>query len=264
MRVCERTESLDQRNKIRKLEDKMTRIKTRLILGAVLGILGFGWAVLSAIPVSAAGVGNQCDGKFLFKMNIIGVDKGKNPPMTNTSRKTIFVRLGAADAPARSDILLTQGPFSVCDGNSWDQAYDCHGLPIGNLIGSVFQLPCNLNVPADITCDGGGTEACYDVYFRALGTPTPNGGVTITTCGELADGTMRVCSSENTGLISRNHGKPSFTKVTNQLTSIVALINGKIQRTALFTDAFQQFLWQYDNQGLRNGMVVFCGADCTP
>ncbi len=235
----------------------MTRIKTRLILGAVLGILGLGWAVVGAMPVSAAGVGNQCDGKFLFKMNIIGVDKGKNPPMNNTSRKTIFVKL-----QGQSDILLTQGEFSVCDGNSWDQAYDCNGIAIGNLTGAVFQLPCNLNVPADITCVAGTTEACYDVYFRALG--TPGGGVTITTCGELADGTMRVCSSENTGLISRNHGKPTFTKVTNQLTSIVALINGKIQRTALFTDAFQQFLWQYDNQGLRNGMVVFCGADCTP
>jgi len=235
----------------------MTRIKTRLIQGAVLGILGLAWAVLGAMPGFAAGVGNQCDGKFLFKMNIIGVDKGKNPPMNNTSRKTIFVKL-----QGQSDILLTQGEFSVCDGNSWDQAYDCHGIAIGNLTGAVFQLPCNLNVPADITCVAGTTEACYDVYFRALG--TPGGGLTITTSGELADGTMRVCSSENTGLISRNHGKPTFTKVTNQLTSIVALINGKIQRTALFTDAFQQFLWQYDNQGLRNGMVVFCGADCTP
>jgi len=237
----------------------MIRTKTRLIQGAVLGILGLAWVVLGVMPGFAAGVGNQCDGKFLFKMNIIGVDKGKNPPMNNTSRKTIFVKLND-----RSDILLTQGAFSVCDGNSWDQAYDCLGNKIGNLIGSVFQLPCNLNVPADITCVAGTEQACYDVYFRALGTPTPNGGVTITTCGELADGTMRVCSSENTGLISRNHGKPTFTKVTNQLTSIVAFINGIIQRTALFTDAFQQFLWQYDNQGLRNGMVVFCGADCTP
>ena len=233
----------------------MTRIKTRLIQGAVLGILGLAWAVLGAMPGFAAGVGNQCDGKFLFKMNIIGVDKGKNPPMNNTSRKTIFVKL-----QGQSDILLTQGEFSVCDGNSWDQAYDCNGNPIGNLIGAVFQLPCNQNVQTTIACTG--FSMCYDIFFRALG--TPGGGVTITTCGELADGTMRVCSSENTGLISRNHGKPTFTKVTNQLTSIVALINGKIQRTALFTDAFQQFLWQYDNQGLRNGMVVFCGADCTP
>jgi len=224
--------------------------------GTKTAILGLVCAVAGAMPLFAQGVGNQCEGKFLFKMNIIGVERGKNPPMNNTNRKTIFVQLFG-----QSDILLTQGPFSVCDGNSWDQAYDCNGDPIGNLTGSVFQLPCNLNVPADITCVAGSVSACYDVYFRALG--TPGGNVTITTCGELADGTMRVCSSETTaGLTSRNNGTPTFKKVTNQLTSIVALINGKIQRTALFTDAFQQFLWQYDNQGLRNGMIVFCGAEC--
>jgi hypothetical protein len=252
---------LGQRNKIRKLEDKMIRIKTRVILGTMVGILGL--AVLGAMPLFAAGVGNQCDGKFIFKMNIIGVANDKNPPMTNTSRKTIFVRL-----QGRSDIFLTQGPFSVCDGNSWDYAHDCTGAQIGNLIGSVFQLPCNLNLPAGsgptalLPCDGGET-ACYDIYFRALG--TPGGGVTITTCGLLADGT-RVCSSENTGLISRGYGKPTFKKVTNELTSLVGCVtvggNQVCGRFALFRDEFQYFLWQYDNQGLRNGMVVFCGADC--
>lgn len=242
----------------------MNRPKTRLILGAVLGILGLAWVVLGAMPGFAAGVGNQCSGKFLFKMNIIGVDQAKNPPMNNTDRKTIFVRLGASGAPARSDILLTQGPFMVCDGNSWDQAYNCNGDPIGNLIGSVFQLPCNLNIQTTTVCTG--DSACYDIYLRALG--TPGGGVTITTCGELADGSMRVCSSENTGLISRNTGKPKFTKVTNELSSFLACttVGGVTTcvRSPLFSTLFQQFLWQYDNQGLRNAMVVFCGASCGP
>jgi len=242
----------------------MNRRKTRLIQGAVLGILGLAWAVLGAMPGFAAGVGNQCSGKFLFKMNIIGVDKAKNPPMTNTNRKTIFVRLGDAGAPVESDILLTQGPFMVCDANSWDQAHNCLGQPIGNLIGSVFQLPCNQNVQTTVACTG--FSMCYDVYFRALG--KPGGGVTITTCGELADGSMRVCSSENTGLISRNTGKPKFTKVTNELTSFLACttVGGVTTcvRSPLFSSLFQQFLWQYDNQGLRNGMVVFCGANCGP
>ena len=56
----------------------MIKIKTRVILGTMVGILGLVWA---AIPLSAQGppptppqgVGNLCDGKFLFKMNIIGV-----------------------------------------------------------------------------------------------------------------------------------------------------------------------------------------------
>ena len=224
---------------------------------AVLALIAF------SAPLFAGGVGNLCGGKFIYKMNIIGVDKGKNPPMTNTNRKTIFVKLGSSGSPAQSTIWLTQGSFSVCDGNSWDQAYDCNGNPISNFTGATFQLPCNLNIPADFACDGG-AEACYDIYFRALG--TPGGGVTITTCGLLSDGT-KVCSSENTGLISRNTGKPKFTKVTNELSSLVGCVtvNGVQQcgRYALFRNEFQYFLWQYDNQGLRNGMVVFCGADCS-
>jgi hypothetical protein len=233
-----------------KLEEKMLRIR--------IAVLGLVCAASGAMPLFAGGVGTLCDGKFLFKMNIIGVENGKNPTMNNPSRKTIFVRLGANGSPERSDIFLTQGPFSVCDGNSWDQAYDCNGDPVGNFTGSVFQLPCNLNVPADFTCDGG-AEACYDIYFRALG--TPGGGVTITTCGIDANGD-RICSSENTGLIVRNHGTPTFKKVTNELSSLVGCVGTTCGRFALFRDEFQFFLWQYDNQGLRNGMVVFCGAEC--
>jgi len=240
----------------------MNRTKTRLILGAVLGILGLAWTVLGAVPGFAAGVGNQCDGKFIFKMNIIGVNNPKTAPMTNTNRKTIFVALGDVGSPARSNIFLTQGPFSVCDGNSWDQAFDCNGLPIGNFTGSVFQLPCNLNVPTTVACTG--FSACYSVFFRALAKPNPNGGVTITTCGILSDGVTEVCSSNNTGLISRNKGKPKFTDVTKELTSLTcpttSFCSG--QTLPLFNNQFQYFLWQYDNQGLRNGMVVFCGANC--
>jgi len=214
-----------------------------------------------SVPAFAGGIGNLCDGKFIFKMNIIGT-KEKNPPMNNISRKTIFVGLGKTGAISSTDIYLTQGPFAVCDGNGFDAARDCNGNFITNngstKIGAVFQLPCNLNIPADFACDGGET-ACYDIFFRALG--TPGGKVTITTCGLLSDGT-RVCSSENTGLLVRGHGTPTFTKVTNELSSLVGCVNSICGRYALFRNEFEDFLWQYDNQGLRNGMVVFCGAEC--
>jgi hypothetical protein len=237
----------------------MTRIKTRLIQGAVLGILGLLWATLGATPLFAAGVGNQCSGQFLFKMNIIGVDNPKTAKLNNTDRKTIFVALGDKGAPVKSNIFLTQGPFSVCDGNSWDQAYNCQGEAIGNLIGSVFQLPCNLNVQTTTVCTG--FSACYSVWFRALGTPTGNnGGTTITTCGITSTGDT-ICSSNNTGLISRNTGKPKFTDVTKALTSLECPATSFCagQTLPLFNNQFEFFLWQYNNQGLRNGMVVFCG-----
>jgi hypothetical protein len=237
----------------------MNRTKTRLILGTVLGILGLVWG---AIPVFAAGVGNECSGQFLFKMNIIGVDNPKTAKLTNTDRKTIFVALGGKNGGVakESNIFLTQGEFSVCDGNSWLPAIGCNGLPLGNnLIGAVFQLPCNLNVPTTTDCTG--TSACYSVFFRALG--TPGGATTITTCGITSTGDT-ICSSNNTGLISRNKGTPKFVNVTNALTSLVcpALSFCAGSTLPLFNSDFQFFLWEYDNQGLKNGMVVFCGENC--
>jgi hypothetical protein len=236
-------------------------IKTRVILGTMVGILGL---VLGAMPLFAQGVGNLCSGQFLFKMNIIGVTNPKTAPMTNTDRKTIFVALGGKNGGVakESNIFLTQGPFMVCDGNSWLPAVDCNGIPLGNnLVGAVFQLPCNLNVQTTVACTG--FSACYSVFFRALG--TPGGGTTITTCGidSLGD---TICSSNNTGLISRNKGTPKFVNVTDALTSLVCPL-GTTDCTAgqvlpLFNSDFQNFLWEYDNQGLKNGMVVFCGANC--
>src|SRR5262249_44078550 len=141
-------------------------------------------------PLFAAGVGNQCSGKFIFKMNIIGVPKGKNPPMNNSNRKTMFVALGN-NGSATPKIWVTQAGSVACDGNGFDPAYDCNGNPItnstnGGQTGAVFQLPCNLNVQADVACSGG-VQACYDIYYRALG--TPGGQATVTTCGLLSDGT---------------------------------------------------------------------------
>lgn len=104
----------------------MIRTKTRGILGTMVGILAL--AVLGATPLFAQGVGNECSGQLLFKMNIIGVDNPKTAPMTNQDRKTIFVALGAKGSPVKSNIFLTQGPFSVCDGNSWLPAIGCNGL----------------------------------------------------------------------------------------------------------------------------------------
>jgi hypothetical protein len=79
---------------------------------------------------------------------------------------------------------------------------------------------------------------------------------------------MTICSSNNTGLISRNKGKPIFKDVTTQLTSLTCPAGAATcsvgQVLPLFNSDFVNFLWEYDNQGLKNGMVVFCGANCGP
>src|SRR5207244_9795996 len=72
-----------------------------------------------------------------YNLNIIGVTQGKKPPLTGSDRHTIFVPLisdqnGDPDTLASdtAPILLTPGPFTVCDGNAFDPAIDCAGTMI--------------------------------------------------------------------------------------------------------------------------------------
>src|SRR5258708_12863934 len=117
-----------------------------LLAGAAV-VLG---AAILPIP-GVAQTGNGAPSGTHYDLNIIGVTKGKNPPLTGSNRHTIFVPLvsdqGALDTDLASgaDILLTQGAFTVCDGNAFDAAYDCSGAKIANQ-GAGFQLPCNTTI----------------------------------------------------------------------------------------------------------------------
>jgi hypothetical protein len=228
--------------------------------------------VLCAAILSIPGVaqktttGNGAPSGAHYDLNIIGVTKAKAPSLTGSDRHTIFVPLvsdqGAADTDVASgaDIFLTQGPFTVCDGNAFDAAYDCSGNKISNQ-GAVFQLPCNLNITAAegttlIPCPTTGAVATYTVWGRAVG--KPGGSSTITTCAtDISTGTL-VCSvNTNVAVFIRKNGKPFFTSVTNQLTSLVtpvgacttATITAGTCTVALFGAGFQGFFWDYDNNG---------------
>jgi hypothetical protein len=173
--------------------------------------------------------------------------------MTSSDRHTIFVALGSKNSAAViSKIYLTPGDFQVCDGNAFDAAYDCAGTQVQSQ-GAVFQLPCNTNVPADITCAVGTTSASYTVWGRALG--KPGGSTTVTTCATIDPTTGEVvCSTENTlDVFTRKSGKQTFTNVTSELTSAIVSLDGGLtyQRVALFSGGLQDFYWQYANKGLR-------------
>jgi hypothetical protein len=192
--------------------------------------------------------GNGAPNGAHYNLNIIGVENPKTSTLTGSDRHTIFVALGSKST-VTSNIYLTQGDFQVCDGNAFDAAYDCTGNQIKGQ-GAVFQLPCNTNVPADITCVAGTVSASYEVWARALG--KPGGSATMTTCATDPTTSEVVCSTENVMLV-RGKGKQTFTDVTNQLTSIVVSFDGGLtyQRVALFAGGLQDFFWQYANSGLR-------------
>ena len=208
-----------------------------------------------------------------YNLNIIGVEKAKTADMTGSNRHTIFVALGKT-GNVMTKIYLTQGEFQVCDGNGFDTATDCTGAPIGSNtggIGAVFQLPCNTNIPDDqdalVPCDGQGEEAAYDVYARALG--QPGGSATITTCVWDPAESDIVCSTENVVLV-RSTGKSLFSNVTKELTSLVEcedldpdpLVEDLFcTRTALFAGDYEDWHWQYDNNGLRLAQLRFYLVD---
>jgi hypothetical protein len=199
-----------------------------------------------------------------FNLNIIGVENPKNASMTDSNRHTIFVALGK-DGVARTDIWLTPGAdFTVCDGNGFDAATDCNGDTVGRgLPGAVFSLPCNTNLPDDqagglVPCSGANPTLSYEVWLRELG--KPHGTATMTTCA-YNDLGERICSSEQVVLVRLNGKgyKPTFRDVTKELTSLIADIDGDLmpERVALFEGGLEDWLWQYDNNGLKLAQLRF-------
>jgi hypothetical protein len=200
-----------------------------------------------------------------YNLNIIGVDNPKNSTLTTSNRHTIFVGLGRRNAAVTTNIWLTPGfDFKVCDGNGFDAAYDCSGAQIKNL-GATFQLPCNTYNTYDplLGCPTDVAQRSYVVYARALG--KPGGQADVMTCATETtdfdgDGTLDLlCSTENVLTLKRGTGKSIWQDATSELTSLVADIDGDgdLETVALFADGFEDFFWEYANQGLRLAQVRF-------
>jgi len=221
-------------------------------------VVGLLLAFIVAAPAVAGGI--NLSGPH-YNLNIIGVTNPKTQPLTGGDRHTIFVALNKSGS-VTSKIYLTPGPFAVCDGNAFDPAYACDGTQIAAQ-GAVFQLPCDTATTATtgtetlIPCTAGVDSAAYQIWARALG--TPGGSVTITTCATDDTGAV-VCSTDN-ALLVRNKGKPSFTNVTNQLTSLNACfdVSGVMtcEDVSLFDPSLIDYFWQYDNTGLQHAQLRF-------
>jgi hypothetical protein len=246
--------------------------KIRLGVFAALATAAF---TLSA----SAQTGNGAPSGAHYSLNIIGVDKAKTAPLTDSNRHTIFVALNNRGDVSSKIYLVPGDDFRVCDGNAFDPAYDCSGVKLQNL-GAVFMLPCNTNlVPGTdpdgepstlIPCDNTELEPtlAYEVWARALG--KPGGDAIITTCAtETADidndGTLDTeCSTENVVLV-RNPGQSKFTNVTQQLTSLVVCFDTDAGpgvdidcfRYALFAGPLEDWFWNFDNNGLRLAQIRF-------
>jgi hypothetical protein len=210
-----------------------------------------------ALAVPAFGGGINLSGPH-YNLNIIGVDNPKTADLTGSERHTIFVALGSkTGAPTRSNIWLTQGPFEVCDGNAFTQAYDCSGAALGNKIGAVFQLPCDTNVPTDVECTGFSLD--YTVWIRALG--QHGGHATMTLCATDDLGNL-ICNTGENVVSLTAHGKRTFTNVTKELTTLQDVcfdVDGNLfcGDVPLFDPDLVDWVWFYDNNGLKLAQLRF-------
>jgi len=167
-----------------------------------------------------------------YNLNLIGVPKDKTAAMDDNNGHRIFVKL-----EGKSKILLAEGEtFQVLDANGTD----------GN--GARFQLP-----NPDPDNDG---LTVYSVYARALG--TPGGSGTITTCAtsdpdETVEGDEEEVCSVTALYVERTSGRQKFMNVSNYLLYVYADLDGDgtAERYNLFNDALEDYLWSYDNQGLK-------------
>ena len=145
----------------------------------------------------------------------------------------------SSDLAVTTKILLSQaadGVFEVLDKNGTDGE-------------ASFSLP----VPGS-----------YTVWARALG--TPGGQSKIATCATFIDPTTGVstilCSTDNAVFV-RGTGKSKFRDVTSELTTISLVIGSPAQlacgtpTVSLFDACLQDFLWQYDNNGLKLLQIRF-------
>jgi hypothetical protein len=197
-------------------------------------------ATTTMAAAQKATTGNGAPSGPHFNLNIIGVSHDKNPNMNGGSGNVIFVDLGTKSGVAvTTKILLSQaadGVFEVLDKNGTDGE-------------ASFALP----VP--------GT---YTVWARALG--TPGGQSKIATCATFVDpltGVSTVLCSTDNEVFVRGTGKSSFRNVTSALTTISLPLGSPAQlacgtgTVSLFDPCLQDFLWQYDNNGLKLLQVRF-------
>ena len=229
----------------------------------LVAVLTLGLVVSFTCTMAFAGPDNKLpvNGTH-FNLNLLGKDNCPGGDMIDSNRHTIFVNLIFSDVDAnnilgdnpgnyvtldrRNKIFLYPGDdFQVTDGNACNKG------------GAAFTLPTNV-------------ATNYEFFVRELGKPGGSGD--IVTCGvdEGLDGIAGtaddeiVCSTGNEVSLTRSKGKPIWQNVTSQLTTINyfvwvdANLNGVIdageltaETANLFDPDFYQYLWDYDNNGLR-------------
>ena len=215
--------------KAKKKSDNTKLILLSLLLLSVIALIFVTSNYPEATPSGAKGpkggiTGSGAPNGPHYNLNIIGVPKAKTADMSGNKGHRIFVSL-----EGKSKINLREGEsFEVLDANATQGP-------------AAFQLP---NPDPD---NDGLTE--YSVWARPLG--KPGGKSTTTTCA-VDELDVEWCSVYGMVLV-REKGKSSFSDVSKQLLYVYVDLDadGTLERYPLFSDALQDYFWDYDNNGMK-------------
>lgn len=218
-------------------------MKTRLPIACILGLLVAAAFVLPGVAAAAGQeTGNGAISGKHYNLNLISVKKTDQLPNDANSGNRIFVNF-----EGRSKIYLIpnlDGIFNVIDADATDGR-------------ASYTLPAPENMyDANGTYIGPGT---YQIFVRVVG--TPGGSGKLSTCGESYNETTMttetICSMDNVTLTRTK--TPKFTDVTRQLTTVYGDFNldGINERVDIFDPMFEDYLWAYDNSGLKNVQLRF-------
>lgn len=201
--------------------------------------------LLSLVSTAAAGTkGNGAPSGPHYNLNIIGVPKGKTADMTGDNGHRIFVPLGK-DGKVSTKIMLFEGDFQVLDANGTDGE-------------ASFQLP-DPGDPVPVEGKDYGNSA-YSVWARAVG--TPGGSADMYTCAYDPVAQDTLCS-EAILEMKRTKGKVgSFGDVSKYLLYMYVCqtwgtdgegndVCTRAVPVNIFDAAYQDYFWQYDNNGLK-------------
>ena len=206
----------------------------------VFAMVGLALVLALAAPglahADTAVTGNGAPSGPHYNLNLIGVPKTKTGDFANDSGHRIFVKLWG-----NTKILLYEGnDFQVLDANGTDGT-------------ASFQLP-----NPDPTNSG---ETQYSVWARALGKP---GNMSETTTCAYDSSDQEWCSVYSMVLV-RDTGKSWFMNATKDLLYLYVDLDGDgtPERYPLFSDALQDYFWNYDNNGLKLAQLRFYEVSTT-
>lgn len=169
---------------------------------------------------------NQINLTGCYNLQVIGMMKPKTASLTDSNRHSIFV-----NADGTSNILLSDGPFGVLDGNGTDG-------------------PASFSLPSD--------TSGYSVYIRLVGKPAS--GINLKSCGvDPLDPTSTYCSQTSLS-IDRSAGTSEFQDASEDLLAVYADIDadGGVDRVPLFGSGLDGSYWNTDSEGRVHAQLKFC------